>query len=429
MIPNRLTPCLVHRDLSTSPVVPGKVPCSPTRPSLPIYHRRKEDVTVPLRECCQSCERITEECLEKGEHWQEKFSKGAKRRRSVSLDQYNSLTTATFSTLCMSKCDKASKDSSEAVGDDPEFERRPCNFSITVDEVDKRRKSFDLGTDQNKVSIQCDETEPLFPGSSSTLQFHLRDASYSSASSTNTTTTTEELVPDFDSKHRLRSSPIEEEDEAELFPLPRRTPSGTPSPAPSPHGSTSCLTSSIPGIQFLDRSGSASSKESFSSRNSVSQESLLKASLSRKLPSVGLGIVTSGSRVSNSGVRAASPDLALSVEKSGIDDMGLKIIPDGSSLAGPKQVPIVATSTSVASSVEVLAPPLDTSPHSKAHTPNSGVVKSSHTVTAPTSSSSLSPHKRKLSLVTPFIKAGGALKGMSVDVLKGVSTMTAGSAF
>ncbi|KAI0785912.1 hypothetical protein C8Q75DRAFT_773423 [Abortiporus biennis] len=53
------------------------------RPSLPLPIR-PDLVTVPLRPCCSKCFPITEECLKGGSEWKEKFSRGARRRRSAS---------------------------------------------------------------------------------------------------------------------------------------------------------------------------------------------------------------------------------------------------------------------------------------------------------------------------------------------------------
>ncbi|KAF9445604.1 hypothetical protein P691DRAFT_260279 [Macrolepiota fuliginosa MF-IS2] len=125
-------PCLVQRRLPISPTIS---PVSPTRRvSLPTYHRRPDDQTIPLRACCPDCLPITEECLREGATWKEKFTKGAKRRRSASLDSTTGSSTLGSSIGGKVAFIPASYDVRMPVSGTPPF-------SITVDEVDKRRKS------------------------------------------------------------------------------------------------------------------------------------------------------------------------------------------------------------------------------------------------------------------------------------------------
>lgn len=303
------------------------MPLSPVRrPSLPIYHRRDDAATVPLRPCCEACEHTMEESLREGENWQEKFTRGAKRRRSSSLD--NNDINGLFRLPTHTRNASFSKEFSvlsACLDDVAESSRYGAKtaFSLTVDEVDKRRKSIDA----NRESL-----EPFHaPGASSTAGAAFsslspgspysgspryprslgRDRDSSSIISSNSTM--DELMPDIlDPRHRLRSSPIEEEDEAQLFPLPspRRSPSGTPSPRLSPVPSPRISSSGLPAGVTLSAS---SSRESVASKMGSSQESLLKASFSRK-PSGSPGTSP------NSLPRSPSP-LALSAVPGAADDL------------------------------------------------------------------------------------------------------------
>jgi hypothetical protein len=57
------------------------------RPSLP-PPPRNDAIVVPLRSCCEECYPITEESLREGNEWQEKFTRGARRRRNSSADAH-----------------------------------------------------------------------------------------------------------------------------------------------------------------------------------------------------------------------------------------------------------------------------------------------------------------------------------------------------
>ncbi|KAI0089982.1 hypothetical protein BDY19DRAFT_992920 [Irpex rosettiformis] len=78
-----LVSCMVHGDHQ-------KRYARRTSLSLPISPNA---VVVPLRPCCAECYPITEECLREGDDWQEKFTRGARRRRNSSADacQYHHL--------------------------------------------------------------------------------------------------------------------------------------------------------------------------------------------------------------------------------------------------------------------------------------------------------------------------------------------------
>ncbi|KDR68773.1 hypothetical protein GALMADRAFT_146116 [Galerina marginata CBS 339.88] len=551
VVPKTLPSCLVHRSPSASPIITRSIPLSPVRrPSLPVYQRRKDEVTVPLRACCEACERIMEESLKEGESWQEKFTKGAKRRRSASLEtnDINSLfrLPSHARTSSFSKEFNALSSSLDNIGDSSRY-GSTSTFTLTVDEVDKRRKSLDFSREllEPFLAAPPSPSSPAFPSHGSLYSGHPRhprsrphERETSSNSSISSSSATEELqLPDIlDPRHRLRSSPIEEEDEAQLFPLPspRRSPSGTPSPSPSPrvspvpspNGSTSCLPAAVAkGLAASGRSVSASSsKESMASKNNNSQESLLKASLSRKAPAAylaaptmstprkvspspvtslarspsplssstlneipngattmkisthGLKITTAGERTPSSAMspRGPRPPISATRERAGSakppppaeDDvrrtevaqpvpfvpirlsdiskpteavvsrplvpLRLSTVSSPSSTSSPIPIPGSQTSHATSHSRHASSPP-NPSSYSQSHIPLHTRSTSASTA-SPTSpqSSSRSPvlgyQKRKNSFTLPFIKAGEALREVSVDVLKGVSSISSAGA-
>ncbi|KAJ3724868.1 hypothetical protein C8R42DRAFT_662822 [Lentinula raphanica] len=198
-----LSPCLVHRSPSSpsaDDVPHRKLERRPSLPSPSLVDKGKPLPTIPLRSCCPDCVSTMEECLKKGEAWVEKFTRGARRRRSSSSD---------------SDCGFTPVASTHHDDKDVAVVRVGISASITVDEVDKRRRSRELDT---------------YP------DFMTHGVSVSPSSSP--------VVPHV-------PSAIIEEDEDQLFPLPspRRSPNASPansssaSPMPSPNGSTSQLSS------------------------------------------------------------------------------------------------------------------------------------------------------------------------------------------
>lgn len=186
------------------------------RPSLPVAPKF-DVVTVPLRECCLKCHPVTEESLMEGSAWQEKFSKGARRRRNSSADAYPV--------------------QHRRVNEDiPGFES-----ILNVDEVDKRRRSRDFSDvlmPMNEISLNDPEDEAanselgLLP-SLTRQKLHI---------STTTSSTSNTKNP---------PSLMEEDEEDQLFPLPspRRTPNGSPLPSPlaTPSSSTTNLAKTVLG--------------------------------------------------------------------------------------------------------------------------------------------------------------------------------------
>ncbi|KZT24650.1 hypothetical protein NEOLEDRAFT_1134687 [Neolentinus lepideus HHB14362 ss-1] len=189
--PSPLQSCLVRHEpgLPRSPRLIRQCTAPlPARPDL---------MTIPLRSCCPDCYPVTEESLKEGAEWKERFSRGARRRRnsSVSSDE-GSLTRYGESVRHGSLHGRV----------------------LSVDEVDKRRRSSESGGVHKRgrgrdpaVSLNDERSRISRSPSSPDL-------------GTNTASPP-------------RSSPIMEENEDELFPLP----SPRRSPQDSPTASTSCL--------------------------------------------------------------------------------------------------------------------------------------------------------------------------------------------
>lgn len=537
-MPKALSPCLVHRSPSMSA---ANTQLSPARrPTQPGYHRHKDELTVPLRPCCEACEHITDQSLKDGEQWQEKFSRGARRRRSASLENndlygdYFSHTRTRNEFFALSK----SLDTMES-----SRYGSPSTFSLTVDEVDKRRRSYDFSEEASSqrrssipssVSVASSSSSPSHvfhsPGSpySGSARYprhrpHERDVS--SSSTISSTSTTDEIIPEgLDPRGRLRSSPIEEEDEAQLFPLPspRRSPSGTPSPSPSPrispapslNGSTSCLPAGLiaPGTILAEKSLSSSKENHPPSMTNSSQESLLKASLSRKqnggylaaptlsatwpvqssgLPSHSSPLATSpiaatastslasptttgvsserrtkvptaprpGERAAAGSISPKGPRLPNHIKGAPLQEGGLNELfpistssqsrapvkdssPASQTPASPSTVkPLRLTTVSIKpvvgfpTSAAIPIPPSPKTPTHGRPVQSSPSAQNGHQHSASQSSanstspdSPISPtgttQKRKHSFTLPFIKAGEAIRGAGVDVLKGVSSMS-----
>ncbi|KAK0475218.1 hypothetical protein IW261DRAFT_1496330 [Armillaria novae-zelandiae] len=143
-----LTPCLVHRSAanqtqhSPPPSFPSPRPRTLMRsPSLPIPPA-KRITTVPLRACCPNCYPITEKSLKEGDNWETKFSTGARRRRSTSLDGI----TAPFSLA--------------------DVEEALFRVNVTVDEVDtlKHRRSQEVAPEPVPTPhVEVEDEDQLFP--------------------------------------------------------------------------------------------------------------------------------------------------------------------------------------------------------------------------------------------------------------------------
>ncbi|KAG5644131.1 hypothetical protein DXG03_009078 [Asterophora parasitica] len=436
------------------------------------------------------------ECLREGEEWQEKFTRGARRRRSLSLDTGDSHgrgSGGSGSHDVSAPHPHAVVFASDDEGDLGSPEIRPSAFALTVDEVDKRRKSQEF-TDEELKRFRA--SSPSFSPSAphATPAFHSPHAPYSGApyplplasplrrlekedSTSSATSSTSSTSSDLTAQaqeltlppRRPKSSPIQEEDEDQLFPLPspRRTPSNSPSPsangspAPSPNTSTSCLTPPGTGA------GPSSSKES------LAEESVLAGSFSRK--PAGNGLLSPHRRPpaeTQAPVSSMQPSaLSVSLAPSSFSDRARSSTaptPPSTLSSKPRPVPIAIPVPvhAQANSVPIPAKPLSTPSSSinkqKALPIPPNASAEPRTPTRATASPSTSPSTsraalplalssspslsrsppsspligrekgekgekgRRPSFSLPALK--DAIKGASVDVLRGVSNMSGGGA-
>ncbi|KAH8101423.1 hypothetical protein BXZ70DRAFT_1007257 [Cristinia sonorae] len=203
------SPSKTSRARSTSRDTEALVPCivdhehphrRHRRPSLPITPK-SDVVTIPLRECCLKCYPVAEESWEEGSSWQEKFTKGARRRRNSSADDI--------------------RPTRRRVSEDlPGFET-----IINVDEVDIRRRSKDSDSPTTSAIDIPAKTDTCILG--------------------------RKLVVATSTTLAIPKPSVIEEDEDQLFPLPspRRTPNGSPvpSPAATPSSSSTNLAKTVLG--------------------------------------------------------------------------------------------------------------------------------------------------------------------------------------
>ncbi|TFK47971.1 hypothetical protein OE88DRAFT_1664952 [Heliocybe sulcata] len=187
--PSPLQSCLVRNEPGSPRSPRLRRQCSTPLPP------RADLLTIPLRSCCLDCYPVTEESLKEGMEWKERFSRGARRRRNSSVSSDESFTRY-----------------GESV-------HHGClqGKVLSVDEVDKRKRSSESADDgkrgRDPAIVSLNDEEP-----------GIRRCSPSPGLGINTSS-----LP--------RASPIMEENEDELFPLP----SPRRSPQNSPTGSTSCL--------------------------------------------------------------------------------------------------------------------------------------------------------------------------------------------
>lgn len=392
-----LASCLVHRSPSLSPTLPHK---SVRRTSLPISTEKRKDgtaVTVPLRDCCPDCQPITEESFMEGEQWTEKFSRGARRRRSYSLDSPG-----------------ASTRYNESSG-----------LSLTVDEVDKRRKSTDY-TDENLTLFNQRQISPTRVTASTSRSPSKEFSSISSPSELSTG----------DYPSCVKSSPIQEEDEDQLFPLPspRRSPASSkapspatspkPSPSPSPNVSSTCLSPS---------SYASVSKDSLTHGFRISQDGLLGDSISRKVPqsdngctqapafSLTLSIPNDSTLTSDWEPHESSPMTTNTHRKPRPQPQTLNMASSSVRTLKSRKQPLPTRGRGTDMS-KPLPPFPSPSPH-----PPVGLSTSTSHPTSPTTISSRSPSRSPVSpkrvFTLPFLDA---LRGAGADVLKGVNSIGAG---
>ncbi|KAL0960117.1 hypothetical protein HGRIS_011759 [Hohenbuehelia grisea] len=257
--PKPLSPCLVHRATgqflvpSSSPLK-ARRPRTPNRsPSMPLpttVHQFPEPggihlATIPLRACCPDCFPITEQCMKEGVVWEEKFTRGARRRRSASLDSdthdlcgHPLHSPLSVPPVCAGDADiqviaglakqphggfaavyPQDLCASPIVASSSRLSSTGPPRAITVDEVDKRRRSGEF----------CSTMIEMCPPH----QREVSGSSFNSTSSAVSSTYDEPMSPMYDPR-KPSASPIAEldEDEDELFPLPspRRSPCVSPVP-------------------------------------------------------------------------------------------------------------------------------------------------------------------------------------------------------
>lgn len=244
--PKPLSPCLVHRSPSGISAISQAAPGSSQSPRRPrrtasLSPSRSDLVTIPLRPCCAGCEAVTEACLSQGETWTEHFSRSARRRRSLSTDEGPRTITVEGSVAA----------ASFGLG---------RGHPISVDEVDKRRRSSDsVVTASMWLNEEGQNVMVNMQGSSSLPR-----------------------IPNLamPSTPRIPEEDDAEDDEDQLFPLPspRRSPGA--SPAPSPSTSTSCIGicrpsgSPVPSNSSLVSLGTKMNKDPFLAPVSRSSSSL-----------------------------------------------------------------------------------------------------------------------------------------------------------
>ena len=237
-VPKPLSPCLVQRSPSSphpSSLTDPETHQSPRRTSRTssLSPSRSDLITIPLRPCCAACEAATEASRLQGDTWTEHFSRSARRRRTFSAGEGPRTITVEGSVAAASF-------------------GRGRGVPISVDEVDKRRRSTDFGL---TTEVWLNEGECSIPKETSAVrtQQPLMVGTQRSSSPLRVPNLSMPSTP------RIPEEEDDEDDEDQLFPLPspRRSP-GT-SPAPSPSASASCIGLGRPtGSPVLSNSSSTS---------------------------------------------------------------------------------------------------------------------------------------------------------------------------
>ncbi|KAF8993666.1 hypothetical protein BDQ17DRAFT_1431518 [Cyathus striatus] len=127
---------------------------------MPIYHRHKDEstLTIPLHACCPNCEHITKECLKEGKQWQEKFTKGARRRRSASLDNTTPYTSTSATPTGFTAIAAVSGSGTAVIP-------ITCTnkFVLTVDKVDMQCKSQEITLTDEGLTCMWTLSNPSAP--------------------------------------------------------------------------------------------------------------------------------------------------------------------------------------------------------------------------------------------------------------------------
>lgn len=238
-VPKPLSPCLVQRSPSSPhpfSLTDPETHQSPRRPSRTssLSPSRSDLITIPLRPCCAACEAATEASRLQGDTWTEHFSRSARRRRTFSAGEGPRTITVEGSVAAASF-------------------GRGRGVPISVDEVDKRRRSTDFGP---PTEVWLNEGECSIPKETSVVRTQQQPLMVGTQRSSSPLCVPSHSMP---STHRIPEEDDDEDDEDQLFPLPspRRSP-GT-SPAPSPSASVSSIGLGRPtGSPVLSNSSSTS---------------------------------------------------------------------------------------------------------------------------------------------------------------------------
>lgn len=215
-----LTPCLVHRspeiNSTNSTGSPTTVRRSLRKSSVSSIHA--DLVTVPLRPCCAACQEITDAARLQGDAWTERFSRAAKYRRSLSADSQPRTITVAGSAAAAS------------------FGSLARGVPISVDEVDKRRRSVDNGLVSGTSDLAC--------LNDTVLAQERRDRCSEAPNPPSRACVplpSPIRPPQLVTHHIPEETFDDDDDDAQLFPLPspKRTPCS--SAAPSPTASLSSL--------------------------------------------------------------------------------------------------------------------------------------------------------------------------------------------
>ncbi|KAG2031190.1 hypothetical protein BDR03DRAFT_973072 [Suillus americanus] len=379
--PKPLSPCLVQRSPSAISQAVSRSPQSPRRPTrtASLSPSRSDLITIPLRPCCAGCEAVTEASLSQGDTWTEHFSRSARRRRSLSADEGPRTITVEGSVAA----------ASFGLG---------RSAPISVDEVDKRRRSSELVvTAPTWLNEEGENVVINTERSSSPLR-----------------------IPNFTvpSTPRIPEEDNAEDDEDQLFPLPspRRSP-GT-SPAPSPSASASCI-----GLGRPSGSPVPSNSSSVSLGTKMNKDHFLAPPVSRSSSSLSLAKTAESDETSP---RAPSPHVLAKVAS--ISARPFSRSPSPQTTCAPS-IPVPSSTWTEDREKQPLTVPSSacTPVSASFHTPKgSGSHNSTHSLvhSSPSTSPNLSTslHKRRhasLSLARP--------RHIIADVLRGVGVVGSGA--
>lgn len=388
--PKPLSPCLVHRSPSGASTFSQAAPGSPQSPRRPtrtasLSPSRSDLITIPLRPCCAGCEAVTEACLSQGDTWTEHFSRSARRRRSLSTDEGPRTITVEGSVAA----------ASFGLG---------RGVPISVDEVDKRRRSSDsVVTASMWLNEEGENVMVNTQRSSSPLRIPNL------------------AVP---STPRIPEEDDAEDDEDQLFPLPspRRSP-GT-SPAPSPSASASCI-----GLGRPSGSPVPSNSSSVSLGTKMNTDKFLAPPVSRSSSSLSLAktaesdenvprapsphvLATAASISARPFSRSPSPQTTCVSSISMPSSTWTEGLGAG---ADAKQPPLTAPS----SACTPVSTSLHTSKGSRSHDSTHSLVHSSPSTSPNLSTSLLKRRHGSLSLARP--------RHIIADVLRGVGVVGSGA--